>query len=766
MLKVRRKHLPYPVSGSLVACDTETTGVSPWSGDRPYMFSFCNEEGESAVVRFAVDPLTRRVKYEERPAQLRMLRRFFSDPRIVKVFWNGKFDVRMIRFGLNVKVAGEIHEGMFAAHCCNSSEFDFGLKPMAKKYAGFDDADEKALQDAVVALRKIAKSRGWKIDPEEVKGDYWLCEYATELGHPEWQDLGADYAGKDAERTMLLWLFYLNKMEVLEVRRVYDDEMALWPHVLEMEDRGVRLDKKVAAKLYAMYTAERDHYLADLMRAGEAARLAGSLGTRGVGTVTEVTYYKRSGEPNKVRVLLDGADKDKWFKAEHVSGDLEEGGRCVVDEPFKQKVFNPGSDEQLAKLLYDDLKLPVPEAKAYRAKKKKGTSRPVDADTLLELSASCPLVDNILKWRTATKALSFLDAYEKYTHHDDELDIDLLHADFNQVGPKTGRFSCRTPNLQQAANKSASRSVSRAFDSRAPFGPRPGHVWYCIDYSQLEVRIFADLAQETEMIKLINSGRHIHAACADHVWGFRDGKPTDVAIKAAYNSMGWDVGEANDSPEQRALRARFKGMDPERACLLWLTEFNGSIVDAEASLGRKNTHSKAKMAVFTKLFGGGIPSVMSLWKCTREEAQTFLDEYAEAFPKMNPWMKATTRQARRDGYAMTAYGRRVVLDDPDKAYRAVNYRVQGSAADLMKRGMRNCAEYLRSEHVKAWLLMTIHDELVFEFDMRERRMEHVLQLKRIMEDDGGVFGLRMKTKVEKVVREWSTKEDVSWANAG
>jgi DNA polymerase I-like protein with 3'-5' exonuclease and polymerase domains len=764
------------IDGDVVAADTEGTGLSPWKGDRPWAFSFCNADGETRYVEFPVDKATRQVRYSAKPREAEAIRCHFRDRAVSKVFWNAKYDVRMIRFGLGLRVAGPIHEAMFAAHCCNPCELTYALKPWAKKYAGYADEDQDELQKATVILRRKAKEKGWKIH-KEVEADYWLCMYAHELlpDDPETAErfcsLPRIYAVGDAERTMLGWLFCERKMEELRVRSVYDEEMKLWPAVMDMEDRGVRVDRDVVAEQRAFYQREHDAYYKKLMELGEEARMAGSLDTRGRGLVLKVDRLK-SGKYRRFQCALMNRDtgeveKAKWFKAEHcklIEGSFDSVGiNCVVEihEPFKQKQFNPGSDEQLAKLLYDHLRLPVPE-NVYRERKKKTMQRPVDADTLLELSASTEIVDDILMWRAAGKALDFYDAYELGTEYDRDSDVYVLHADFNQCGPRSGRFSCRRPNLQQAASKSTGRSA-KPIDTRAPFGPRPGHVWYSIDYSQLEPRIFASLSQEPEMLRIIRSGQHIHKACADHVWGFRNGAVTKAAIEAAIHAMGFRyAGTQIDTPQQVALRNRFSGLTDEQAAERWLAEFEGSIVKAEESIDRKNSINKAKLAIFTRLYGGGIPSIMNLMKCTREEAQTFLKEYGEAFPAMDPWMKQVTREARREGCTWTAFGRRIVIDDLDKAYRAVNYKIQGSAADLMKRGMRACYDYIRSEGLKAWIVMTIHDELVFEFDVSQPRMRHVKMLQTLMEDHGGVFDLPMTTKCSVIRQRWSESKEIQW----
>lgn len=721
------------IRGKLLASDTETTGFNTWKGAAPYAFSFCNDDGDTAYFEFPVDPFTREVQYQADKPALRAIRRIYADTSIEFVFFNAKFDIRQIRHNVG-PFKGRLHEVMFAAHCCNSDERVFKLKHLANKYADYPKDDEVELQKATIRLRRRAKKLGWKIAdnladvPEDdgegmgrrkkksnIPADYWLAARADELLDDPAEvrrvvKLCEKYCVSDAERTMLLWLFYREKMTELDVWSTYKRELRLWPVTYRIEERGVRVSPKETRKLHHAYAAERDRNFQEILKYGEKCRKKGML------------------KPNV-------------------------------------KQFNPASWQQLQVLLYEYLKLKPPKPKQTKAsKKRKAAGGSTDQDALLELSAQHEVPNNILLWRAANKATQFLVSYHQKTVPSREFGGDMLiHADFNQVGPKTGRYSCREPNLQQTASKSTGRSAN-PIDVRSPFGPRRGHVWYTFDYSQLEVRIFADLSQESSMLKLIHSGGHIHKGCANHVWGGY----TDAAIKNAIHALGLDQkSEASDSEafflSQKAIK-KYRGKTDEKTALNFLEAFDGDIVAAEESIKKANTVNKSKLAIFTRIFGGGIPSIMNLMKCSREEAQQFLNEYGEAFPEMDPWMKSIGRQARKDRCVRTAYERRIAVD-PQFAYRAVNYKVQGSAADLMKRALVNCDLYLRRNDVQGWIVMTIHDEIVFEFRRGIPIMEHVFNIKAIMEDHGGAFGIPMPTKVERVTRRWVDKEKVEWATA-
>ena len=129
--------------GKLVACDTETTGLNAWLGDKPFAFSFCNEYGGTAYFQFKVDPFTREVDYHSRQPQFIKLKKFFEDPSITKIFHNAKFDVRMLDL-IGIKVKGVLHETMFLAHTIDTSLPSLKLKWLAKYFCKIDTEDETA----------------------------------------------------------------------------------------------------------------------------------------------------------------------------------------------------------------------------------------------------------------------------------------------------------------------------------------------------------------------------------------------------------------------------------------------------------------------------------------------------------------------------------------------------------------------------------------------------------------------------------------------
>ena len=241
-----------------VYIDTETTGLSVWHGDRPFSVQFCWDNGSKELLRFKVHPFTRAVEIDT--AQMARLRAVLEDPTTNKVFHNSKFDVRMLEV-IGVKVAGRVDDTMVAMHCLRSHE-RLGLKAVCKKYLSIEDTDERELQKATVAARRLAKKRGWLIaegprwGKSPVKADYWLAP-AKILEH---------YALLDVERTKQLWESISPLLDEEQVRDIYELEMQLLPVTAALETRGMHIDLAVVDAEVKRYTVLRRDSLATLQQ--------------------------------------------------------------------------------------------------------------------------------------------------------------------------------------------------------------------------------------------------------------------------------------------------------------------------------------------------------------------------------------------------------------------------------------------------------------------------------------------------------------------
>jgi DNA polymerase-1 len=370
-----------------------------------------------------------------------------------------------------------------------------------------------------------------------------------------------------------------------------------------------------------------------------------------------------------------------------------------------------------------------------------------DAETLLMYADKHPAMRSILEFRANSKACStFFDKYERLATPCNEADGQLaMHPDFRQWGTITNRFSCATPNMQQVSNPETTNSRAAEFvvGVREAFVPRPEHVLLCGDYDQLEVIVFADVSGEPTMLEAIRRGEDIHTAVTERIWGGDDNPKSVPAMLRALNIAKHR--RAGDAGFAKELLARND----------W------KIVDAQAKIGIKLQRKLAKAVTFTKIFGGGCPALMGWINVGYTEAKAILSDYDSRFPVMRIRMKEMERQGRLDGHLINSFGLRVQVD-LHRAYAGINWRVQSDAACLMKLGMRKCGDYLaqrrRDEGLRAWPVMTIHDELVFEVYRRHVNLGLARELATLMEDHEGAFRVKTPVSMEIARDRWSHKD--------
>lgn len=488
---------------NLVAFDTEGTGLVSYGPPaywgywpaRPFAFSFCDSEGNTAYIRWAVDPRTRQVILGPQHEQ-DALAFFLASPNYTKIGHNIAYDLRMCK-ALGFTVNGQIHDTMVLAHVVTAGdELTYALKPLSKKYLHFPDDDEKELEDAVKTARTWARAQGYLIaggkkevakgervvfaGNKPVKADYWLAP----------PDLCQRYAVGDVERAMLLFLLWWEELQGNpRLMSTYRREMHLFHVLRKMEMRGTRVYPNHAMHLINWYNE-----YADQMR---------ELGNANDG-------------------YIDG------------------------------KAMNYRSPKQLMKKFYDERKYTV----MYKERKNKKTGETKTTPSLGkdELAiwgstdeetgeAKDTLAKAILEWRAAKQTIAaFLNIYTKFwypeshsllpAHVDDRQNVALsagldwsqqydegvwvLHPNYNQTGAVTGRMTCSDPNLQQVA--SATTGLRKSEIPQRPrecFGPRPNCVWYLPDYSQIEVWLFAFMSGTQNMMNLLMSGYDFHQGVAD-----------------------------------------------------------------------------------------------------------------------------------------------------------------------------------------------------------------------------------------------------------
>ena len=149
---------------------------------------------------------------------------------------------------------------------------------------------------------------------------------------------------------------------------------------------------------------------------------------------------------------------------------------------------------------------------------------------------------------------------------------------------------------------------------------------------------------------------------------------------------------------------------------------------------------------------------MDLLKCDYLAALQFLEDYAKLYPRIDEYIRELSNEAIQNGYITNVFGRRLTVNR-NKPYVAVNYMVQGSAADMIKIAMPKVAKYLKELELDIHTIMEVHDELVYEVWKQHAFKSVLLHIKGIMED-WDVFDIDMPVDVEKCVKRWNQKTKV------
>ena len=341
---------------------------------------------------------------------------------------------------------------------------------------------------------------------------------------------------------------------------------------------------------------------------------------------------------------------------------LQQSIWALAGEPF-----NIQSPKQLGNVLFERLMLP--------AGKKTKTGWSTNAAVLDKLRGKHPIVEQILDYRTLTKLKStYADGLLKEISADGR-----IHTNFQMTVTATGRLSSTEPNLQ---NIPVRRELGAQI--RKMFVASPGKVLVDADYSQIELRLLAHIANDETMIAAFRSGEDIHAVTASQVFG---------------------VPLAEVTPLQR---------------------------------------SHAKAVNFGIVYGISAFSLAQDIGVFQSEAKAYMDSYFAKYHGVRAYMTRVVEQAKADGYVTTLFGRRRDLPELKSSNFnlrsfgervALNMPIQGTAADIIKAAMVRVDARMRAEHLQARLLLQVHDELIVECPAEEAEtvkailvdeMEHVV----------------------------------------
>lgn len=712
--KSPKKTRSSPVSPSLIALDTETTGLDLWHGCKPFFVSTVDGEGVIRYWEWDVNPFTR----EPQPPALDLeeIRGLLQGNPVhpcpdcggtgtvdsggftpwgspialgpcpscdlpTLALHNAKFDVRALEvIGIRIPSWGKVEDTLVASHVLASAE-SHKLKDLALQYLDIPDDDQKELREAVISARRIGKKLGFRIaapsdphfpavkrSPKSAEGegfwpmDMWLPRAVAKAeNYPEshpWWNVVQRYAITDAERTLGLHLFFRDALEDQDLLAQYEERRKLLGVVYRMEHRGITTPRVKLAEAKAHYA-----------EAAEDAR-------------------------TKAVRLADG------------------------------KLDNLNSPKQLQGVLFHHFKVkPIKETKTGYS------TQAADLETMRDglPSASKPahFIRNLIASRKYAKALEYLDGYESsgIGYHPPRKGPRplrgslppwlFLHPNFNITGTDTTRFSSNNPNAQNISKK-------EGFNLRQVFGPLPGREWYSLDYSNIELRIFAYTSGDKRLISAFESGDSVHLVICSELY------PKEWAACLA-------AGES--------FKKKY-----ESTFYQWVKNGN-----------------------FSLIYGAGE---------TKADATYHLPgayrRIRRRFPLIDSFMRAKYEDAVRLGYVTTLGGYRLQVPK-DGPHKAVNYFVQGTAGWCMVLAMNRIENYLLALNRELnldpygpdayYVNMTIHDELDFDFPIHPRNREVIRTIKDLMEESGRSIGIATPVDVDLIRNNWAEEEKVSFQNA-
>lgn len=336
-------------------------------------------------------------------------------------------------------------------------------------------------------------------------------------------------------------------------------------------------------------------------------------------------------------------------------------------------VFNLNSPKQLAEVLFDRLKLPIP----------KGKERSTASEVLIELLPYSPIIEKILRYRELNKVLTtYLKPFPEMCDENQR-----LHTYFDQTKTSTGRLASLSPNLQNIPVRGElGQKIRKGFISEE------GYLLISADYSQIELRILAHITEDENLIDVFLQDKDIHTTTAAKIFKVKE-------------------------EEVKEDMRRF-----------------------------------AKMVNYGLIYGMSDYGLAESLRLKKEEAKEFMENYLNSFPKVKEWREEVIRKAKEEGYTKTLFGRPryfPALLSPNKTLyeqakrQAINAPIQGSAADIIKKAMVEVDRKLIENRFNIGLILTIHDELLFEIE-KERIEEAKEIIKETMEN---IYPLKVPLKV-------------------
>jgi len=539
------------LAAGCIAMDTETDGLDAMRA-RLVGFSLATAPGRACYVPLAHEVLGEQLALE---VAIEVLGPLLTDPSVLKVFQNAKFDMMMLsRAGF--PMPAPVDDTMLISYAQEAGLHGHGLDELSQLHLGHTP-----------------------ISYDEVTGTGRNRIPFTQVQI----DRATVYAAEDADVALRLWEALRPRLRLNSGLALYEQtERRLLPILLDMERAGVKVD-------------------ADDLR--------------------------RMSVDFEARMAVMGQDCHR-----------------LAGHPF-----NVGSPKQLGEVLFDEQKLPG-------GKRMKTGAWGTDSSVLQTLAdQGLELPTRILEWRQLQKLKS---TYADSLVTEINPDTGRVHTCFAMAIASTGRLSSTDPNLQNIPIRTEEGSRIRH-----AFIAEPGHVLVSADYSQIELRLLAHVADLPVLKQSFTNGEDIHARTASEVFG-----------------------------------VPMAGMDPM-------------------------TRRRAKAINFGIIYGISGFGLARQLGITPGEARGYIDRYFERYPGIRAYMERTKEEARIKGFVVSPFGRRCWMPgiaDKNPARRAyaerqaINAPLQGGAADIIKRAMVRLPAVLRERGLRSRLLLQVHDELLFE----------------------------------------------------
>lgn len=622
---------------NVLAIDTETTGLDVNKGCKPFAVYTYDGENYKWWV-WDVDPKTRQPVVPK--SDKKEIIDYINSYKELAMH-NYSFDLRMLEsVGITFPWEKRLYDTGVMGHIVDSRRTQAvrgRLKDMGVIFLQYPKDDEKALQKAVVSARRKGKKLEWNL-ADDVKADYWMPRQLCDIFQcPEEWESICDEYGNG-------------------------DVLRTWS-LHQFFIQGIHVED-----LHTPLTRERRlmPVIHDMMKRG-------------------ITV-----DPKRIRSEI----RKRTNRIAAAKTTMER----IVDN----SEFNPGSPTQLATALFDKLR--------FKPVKMNKTGPSTDKAVLSTLHSLAEKES-----RDGDPRLTFLDALMIYrknstgrgylTEYDHERVNNRLYYSLKQTGTSTTRFSSQKPNAQNvgkgedAVDEDGEPIVVDSL--RAVFGPEEGRVWLAMDYSQLQLRIFAYESNEPSLIAAFDAGWDAHDFVAHKIYELGENeKPTKIQRRVG-----------------KAVNFGFIfGAQPEKI---------------EATAG-----------------------ISGLWNTV-----------TSMFPNAHQYMKSTKWRVRKDKYVTTKFGYRLYLPYREgrlAEHAGVNYIVQGDEGDIVKNAMIMNYEYLNGiktafdKGEEPFITLQVHDEIIYDFPIMDNRSikYHAKKLKKNMEKAGSDLGMRTPVDVEIIRKTW------------